>query len=40
MMTAKIKGYAGGGGERKSLVETLASFNMQLIPVKNSLLFF
>lgn len=38
MMTAKIKGYAGGG--RKSLVETLASFNMQLIPVKNSLLFF
>lgn len=39
MMTAKIKGYAGGG-ERKSLVETLASFNMQLIPVKNSLLFF
>ena len=39
MMTAKIKGYAGGGG-RKYLVETLASFNMQLIPVKNSLLFF
>lgn len=40
MMTAKIKGYAGGERERKSLVETLASFNMQLIPVKNSLLFF